>query len=61
MRRGLRDTTRGPLTGARTTAMRWRTGDGASAPSGYDASSNEDRRRRGEGGEVLHRSVGALF
>jgi hypothetical protein len=49
----------GPLTGARTAARRWRTGGGASAPSGYDMCSNEEGRRRG--GEVLHRSVGALL
>jgi hypothetical protein len=41
-------TTGGPLTGARTMVSRWRTGGGASAPSGYGASANEGGRR-GEG------------
>jgi hypothetical protein len=34
-----------PLTGARTTARRWRTGDGASAPSSHDAGMIEEGRR----------------
>jgi hypothetical protein len=53
--------TGGPLTGTQTAARRWHTGGGASAPSGYDAGSNEEGRRQGEGGEVLHQSVGALL
>jgi hypothetical protein len=45
MRRGRHDATEGPLNGARTTARRWRTSGGASAPSGYSAGSNEEGRR----------------
>jgi hypothetical protein len=50
-----------PLTGAWTVARRWRTSGRTSAPSGYNAGVNVEERRRGEGGEVLHRSVGALL
>jgi hypothetical protein len=42
-------TTGGPLTGARTMARRWHTGDGALTLSGYGAGVIEDERRRGEG------------
>jgi hypothetical protein len=48
-RRGLCDVIRGLLIGAQTTVRRWRSGGGASAPSGYGACMNEEGRRRGEG------------
>jgi hypothetical protein len=41
--------TGGPLTGARTTVSKWRTGGGASAPSGHGAGTIEEGRRQGEG------------
>jgi hypothetical protein len=49
MRRGRRGTTGGLLIRARMATWRWRTGGGASAPSGYCAGSNEEGRRGGEG------------
>jgi hypothetical protein len=61
MRRGPCGTTGEPLTGAQTVARTWRTGGGALAPSSYGVGSNEEGRRRGEGGEVLHWSVGAFL
>jgi hypothetical protein len=48
MRRARRGVTGGPLTGAQTTARRWRTGDGALAPSGRGTGTIEEGRRRGE-------------
>jgi hypothetical protein len=44
-----RGTIGGPLTGAQMISWRWRTGGGASAPSGYSAGAIEEGRRRGEG------------
>jgi hypothetical protein len=44
MRRGRRGVTGGLLTGAWTTASRWHTGDGTSAPSCYGAGVNEEGR-----------------
>jgi hypothetical protein len=49
MGRARRCATGGPLTEARTTARRWCTGGGASAPNGHGAVTIEEGRRRGEG------------
>jgi hypothetical protein len=46
--RARRGATGGPLTGARVTARRRRTGDEASTPSSHGAGTIEEGRRRGE-------------
>jgi hypothetical protein len=46
--RARRSATGGPLTGARVTARRRRTGDEASTPSSHGAGTIEEGRRRGE-------------
>jgi hypothetical protein len=47
--RARRGVTGGPLTESRVMARRRRTGDEALAPSGHDAGTIEEGRRRGEG------------